>query len=445
MTSTDYYNAPWYSPGGALSWQTVWWWATTMALADGARAMARGGQNSELLSTVLGMLADPEPHLQHSPAYDQEALVRQLPWWPDMVGHADRDDYWRHLAVVEHLDEISVPALHVGGWFDIFAHDTTATFSQMRSRAAGAEARDGQRLIMGPWDHLNFSGVYPDRQFGLLGNAEALDLTSTYLKFFDRWLRGDVGALDGTAPVRIFVMGIDQWRDEQDWPLPDTTYTDYFLGGDGRAHPETGGGTLSRAASPIAGVDNYEYDPRDPVPSMGGRLLLPAAAHGAGPVDQRPIEERPDVLCYSTGPLEEAVEVTGHVRLILHATSSALDTDFTGKLVDVYPDGRALYLTDGVLRAKYRDSLSEPQHLEPGRTYELALDLGVTSNVFLPGHQLRLEVSSSNFPRYDRNTNTGRVGAAEKLNEALVARNAVLHGPGRPSRLILPIIDRTRR
>jgi putative CocE/NonD family hydrolase len=312
----------------------------------------------------------------------------------------------------------------------------------MKSEAGSAEARDGQRLIIGPWDHPGQAGAYPDRQFGMAGDAAACDLTGEHLRFFDRWLRGRADALEGTAPVRIFVMGIDQWRDEQDWPLPDTEYVGYHLVSSGRANTADGDGILQPEPAARAATDTFLYDPHRPVPSIGGRLLLPGAVRGTGPADQRPVEGRDDVLCYTTAALEEAVEVTGHVSLVLHVASSAPDTDFTGKLVDVFPDGRAIYLTDGILRARYRNSLAEPELLEPGHVYEITLDLSVTSNVFLPGHRIRLEVSSSNFPRFDRNTNTGGVIAEDSADEAVVAVNRVLHGPGHASRLVLPVIRR---
>ena len=170
--------------------------------------------------------------------------------------------------------------------------------------------------------------------------------------------------------------------------------------------------------------------------------MLPTTANEAGAVDQRPAEARDDVLCFTSEVLTEPLEVTGHVSLTLFASSSAPDTDFTGKLVDVFPDGRAIFLTDGILRARYRNSLAEPEPLTPGEPYELSLDLSITSNVFLPGHRIRLEVSSSNFPRYDRNSNTGGVIADESASEVTVAVNRVLHGPAYPSRLILPVIRR---
>jgi putative CocE/NonD family hydrolase len=168
----------------------------------------------------------------------------------------------------------------------------------------------------------------------------------------------------------------------------------------------------------------------------------PAAANEVGPVGQRRAESREDVLCYTTPVLERPVEVTGHVSLTLFVSSSALDTDFTGKLVDVFPDGRALYLTDGILRARYRTSLADPELLAPGQVYEVTIDLSVTSNVFVPGHRIRLEISSSNFPRYDRNTNTGGTITEDRDEDVQIAVNRIYHGPGHPSRLVLPVIDR---
>ena len=237
-------------------------------------------------------------------------------------------------------------------------------------------------------------------------------------------------------------MGLDRWREEQDWPLPDTSYVSYYLYGSGRANTLAGDGQLGTEPPGETAMDTYLYDPLRPVPTLGGRIMLPTTANAAGAVDQRPVESRDDVLCFTTEVLTEPVEVTGHVSLTLFASSSAPDTDFTGKLVDVFPDGRAIFLTDGILRARYRYSLAEPEPLTPGKPCELNLDLSVTSNVFLPGHRIRLEVSSSNFPRFDRNTNTGGVIADESADQVTVAVNRVLHGPGYPSHLTLPVIRR---
>ena len=175
-----------------------------------------------------------------------------------------------------------MPALHIGGWFDIFVSNTARSFTELRARAGTEEARAGQRLIIGPWDHLNATGIYPDRRFGLAGDAISQDLTGQHVRFFDRWLRGRPDALDGSAPVKIFVMGIDQWRDEQDWPLPDTRYVPYYLHGSGRANTAAGDGELSPEAPAETATDTFLYDPRRPVPTLGGRVMLPTTANAAG-------------------------------------------------------------------------------------------------------------------------------------------------------------------
>ena len=244
--------------------------------------------------------------------------------------------------------------------------------------------------------------------------------------------------MDGSAPVRLFVMGIDQWRDEQSWPLHDTRFIDYHLDGVGAANTAGGSGLLMTEPAARDETDRYLYDPRRPVPTVGGNTLAPFS----GPADQSAVEAREDVLCFSSAVLDRPLEVTGPISLKLFVSSSAVDTDFTAKLVDVFPDGRAMALSEGILRMRYRESLAEPELMSPGEVYEITIDGGVTSNVFLPGHRLRLEVSSSNFPRYDRNSNTGGDISREREADMVVAINSVHRGPKYPSRLILPIIER---
>jgi putative CocE/NonD family hydrolase len=237
-------------------------------------------------------------------------------------------------------------------------------------------------------------------------------------------------------------MGIDQWREEDAWPLPDTHYRPYYLQSAGNANTASGGGVLSMTQMVQGAEDVYRYDPHNPVPTGSGMNADPKQQGNLGPYDQREIEKREDVLCYSTPPLEHPIEVTGPIELVLYVSSSARDTDFTGKLVDVHPDGRAELLTDGILRARYRESLAQPVLMEPGRVYELHIDLGATSNVFLAGHRIRLEVSSSNFPRFDRNSNTGGTIATEQVEDFVPAINRVHHNEAYPSHLILPVIER---
>jgi uncharacterized protein len=439
-TTTDLYATPWYSPGGALSWHTVWTWSVQQSMMIARKNLAEGAGDLDTLIQLSGLLADAEEQLAKLPITDHPLLEKTAPWLANWVDHPERDELWEALAVVNHLDRVQIPVLHLAGWFDLFVDSACRTFTRMRTEAGTAEARQWQRLIIGPWDHLNQEGIYHDRSFGLTGSIYAADVNGTHLRFFDRHLRGDP-AVDPGSPVRIFVMGINEWRDEPDWPLPDTQHVDYYLDSSGRANTASGDGALTTDIPTVETADTYQYDPHDPVPTLGGRIIL-APPIGTGPVDQRRVEQRHDVLCFTTPVMDEPLEVTGHISLVLYVSSSALDTDFTGKLVDVFPDGRAFFLSEGVLRARYRNSLTTPELLEPGAVYQLTLDLSVTSNVFLPGHSIRLEVSSSNFPRYNRNTNSGGVIAQDGPGQVVVATNRVLHGPVHPSRLILPVIRR---
>lgn len=440
MSSADLYGAPWYSPGGALSQDAVLTWGTLSAL----RNLRRDDGDPADAQVLLAGMSDPRLLHDPLPVADRGALTRCLPWVGEVLDHPERDAFWQDVAAIDRCAGITVPALQVGGWYDVFIGETVRSYTMMRRHGGSAAARDGQRLLIGPWAHADGTdlGTFPDRSFGLDGSIKATDVTGAHLRFFDRWVRGrDIP--DDDPRVRIFVMGIDRWRDEVDWPLPDTRHTDFFLAGGGRANTAAGDGVLTREAAPVEAVDTFLYDPRRPVPTLGGRVLAAAPGACPGPADQAAVETREDVLCFTTAVLDRPVEVTGHVTLVLHVSSSAPDTDFTGKLVDVHPDGRAILLCEGIQRARYRESLTEPTPLTPGTVHELTIDLGVTSNVFLPGHRVRLEVSSSNFPRYDRNTNTGATIATDTEDDLAVAVNRVHHGPAHPSRLVLPLIERT--
>ncbi|GHH27744.1 CocE/NonD family hydrolase [Lentzea cavernae] len=440
MSSADLYRAPWYSPGGALSQDAVLTWSTLSALRNLGRDPASGDPADA--ATLLSTLDDPRRLHDPLPLNGREAVTRNLPWFGEVLGHPERDEFWQEVAAIDRCGDITVPALQFGGWYDVFIGETVRSYRMMRAHGGSAAARDGQRLVIGPWAHPDGAdlGTFPDRSFGLAGSIKAADVTGEHLRFFDRWVRGRTDVPDDTHRVRIFVMGVDQWRDEEDWPLPGTRYTDLFLGGNGRANTVAGDGVLTRDAVREETADTFLYDPRRPVPTLGGTVLAGAPGDYPGPADQSAVETRDDVLCFTSPVLDQPVEVTGHVTLVLHVSSSAPDTDFTGKLVDVHPDGRAILLCEGIQRARYRDSLTEPALMEPGTVYELTVDMCVTSNVFLPGHRIRLEVSSSDFPRYDRNPNTGGTIASE--DAPVVAVNRVHHGPAHPSRLVLPLVDR---
>jgi len=437
MAATDWYSELWYSRGGALSLSLDTLWNAMMYASEEQRDLASGKTTDPAaLMRLGGSLLNPLSLNDATPVADLPVIGKGR-WFDDWLAHPDFDGYWAAQDWSPLVSSVEVPVLATGGWYDLKINGTVSDFVRVRTQGASETAREDSRLIIGPWEHVSTTGQFADRHFGILG---AGDFTEAHINFFDQTVRGRTP--DSPAPrVRIFVMGIDQWRDEQDWPLPDTSYTDYHLHSGGSANTRHGDGALQPTPSSTAGHDEFQYDPRDPVPTAGG-ALLPSVPGLVGPVDQKVVDGRSDVLCYTGPVLEEPIEVTGHVELKVFVSSSAVDTDITAKLVDVFPDGRAINLCDGVLRLRYRNDLPNPALLTPDEVYEVTVPMAVTSNVFLPGHRIRLDISSSNFPRYDRNTNTGGFIAQESIDQAVVATNRIMHGPQHPSRLVLPVINR---
>jgi hypothetical protein len=270
--------------------------------------------------------------------------------------------------------------------------------------------------------------------------ALTMDVHGEHLRFFDLWLKGKDDGVAAEPPVRIFVMGEDVWRSEHEWPLARTEYTTFYLHSDGHANSAAGNGALSTSEPGSERPDAYLYDPFHPVPSVGGQLCCYPSKLAPGAFDQEEVEQRADVLVFKTEPLAQDVEVTGSVTLHLFAATTAADTDFTGKLVDIYPDGYTRNLTDGIIRARFRQGTDRPRPITPGEIYEYEINLWATSNFFRQGHRIGLEVTSSNFPRFDRNLNTGHeLGADAEMRPAL---QTIYHDRERPSRLILPVIPR---
>ena len=356
------------------------------------------------------------------------------PYFLDWLAHPDYDDYWKRWSIEEHYPEITVPALTVAAWYDIFQGGSLRNYEGIKAKGGTAAAKNGQHLLVIIGGHAGGGRKIGDVDFGAAAEADESDMT---LRWYDYLFKGARNEF-ARKPVRIFVMGINQWRNEDNWPLARAKETKYFLHASGPANSLRGAGTLSTSAPGSESTDQYVYDPANPVPTIGGPLCCDSKHLAPGPKDQRPAEAREDVLVYSTGPLTADMEVTGPVRLELYAKSSAVDTDFTAKLVDVWPDGFAQNLTEGILRARYRDSQNAPKLMNPGELYKLSIDLWSTSNVFRQGHRIRLEISSSNFPRFDRNLNTGRSGEFE--TRSVTATNTIYHDAGHPSAVVLPVI-----
>ena len=376
-----------------------------------------------------------DEHYRHLPLTDPPLLADNpaADFYREWLAHPTYDEHWKAMSLRGRYGDVQVPALNVAGWFDVFLSGTLENFVGVRESGGSERARAGTRLIVGPWAHGNAYGGWPDHAFKEFERMDAIDLTEIGIDFFARHLRGGEPDED-EAPVRMFVMGANRWRDEPEWPLARARTERWFLRAEGRLAPEPPAGE---------GHDEYVYDPRDPAPTIGGPTSMPAKfmRQNAGPLDQSPLDKRDDVLIYSSPPLERPLEVTGPLELVLFAATSAPDTDWVAKLCDVNPEGKALILAEGVIRARYREGFEEPRPIEPERVLEYRLDLVATSNVFRPGHRIRLYVTSSSFPRFDRNANTGNPIGADTEEDMRAATQRIFHDADHASHLLLPVVD----
>ncbi len=363
-----------------------------------------------------------------------EQFDKKVPYLDEWVAHYTYDDYWKARGIDYRYADVTVPILNIGGWYDIFSKITLGLVTQVRAASTNREVRRNQFVVIGPWTHGVGAKKVGELDFG----ADAgLDLGDLQFKWFQYWLQGRETGIQDWPAYYLFVMGENRWRGEDKWPLQRARSTSYYLHSAGHAATLKGDGRLNVTEPGDEPADQFTYDGNNPVPSVGGNNLTGAPA---GPHDQADVEARDDVLVYSTAPLEQDTEVTGPVKLMLWAASGARDTDFTGKLVDAHPDGKAYNLCDGIVRAQYRNGTDKPAPLEPGKATKFEIDLWVTSNLFKQGHCIHLEVSSSNFPRFDRNPNSGKPFGTD--TELLSARQTILHDRGHPSQLVLPVIPR---
>jgi len=428
VTASEYYDGWTYQSGALMQWFSSSW--SSILAIDTVRRQVEKTQSpkewiKELPLTNYPILQTPQP----------SSLA---PYFRDWLTHERDDAYWQKWRVSDHYSAMTVMGLHGGGWHDLFLNGSIKNYMGLRDKAATSTARNGQKLIIGPWAHAPTSqeGKVGDVVFG---KTAVLDMTATALKWFDYSLKGVKNEYSNSAPVRLFIMGDNVWRDEQEFPLKRTQYTKYYLQSTKGANGIAGDGSLSLAAPAAEKKDEFDYDPNNPVPTIGGRLCC-GPSLPPGPADQRPNESRSDVLVFSTPPLTEDTEVTGFVSVELYAATSAVDTDFTALLVDVDTNGYARFLTDGIVRARYRDGMNAPSAVDPGKVYKYHIDLWATGNVFKAGHRIRLYLSSSNFPRFNRNLNTGEEIAG--ASRALKAHQTIYHDKQFSSALILPLIPR---
>ena len=431
VTASNYHDGWTYQGGAFEQWFDESW--TSGLSQDTMNRLVQGNTNA-----MKGVLTLPlsDYSLFNLPNLAASTSIASLaPYFADWLAHPDYDAYWKQLSIEEHYADINVPALHIAAWYDIFQGGSLRNYIGIKAHGGSETARKGQRLLVTIGGHAGGGQKIGDVDFGTA--AAEFNEGDITLRWYDYLFKGIQNDFAG-KPVRIFVMGANQWRDEDDWPLSRARQTKYFLHSDGKANSLQGDGTISIESPHSEAPDHFTYDPGNPVPTIGGPLCCDSQHLAPGPRDQRAIEARPDVLIYSTPAFAQDTEVTGPIIAELYVKSSAVDTDFTAKLVDVAPDGFAQNLTEGILRARYRESQDKPTFMVPGQIYKVTIDLWSTSNVFRQGHMLRLEISSSNFPRFDRNLNTTERAAVSQ--KYISATNMIFHDREHPSALILPIM-----
>ncbi len=442
ITASDYHDG-WTYQGGAFSlFFNVSWVMTTLGLGRLMRERDQNPAATKELAVVMSSIDSMRQVTEYLPLREFPMFQNGAPYFFDWLAHPYYDHYWRTLCIEEAYERVNVPTLNIGGWYDIFQRGTIRNYQGMKTRGGQSGARR-PRLVMGPWHHtLPLASLVGQVDMGFRSSYVSIDYDGMQLDYFDHWLKRKRNGADSDRPVKVYVMGANQWREEADWPLPGTEWRRYYLHSRGKANSAYGDGILALEAPEHEPPDSFLYNPLNPVPTVGGGLCCYPNALQGGAFDQSNVEHRADVLVYSTPPLAEELEVTGPIKLTLYASSSAPDTDFTAKLVDVSECGFARNLTDGIIRARIRESQSQPKLMTPGKVYEFNIDMCSTSNLFKVGHRIRLEVSSSNFPRFDRNPNTGHEQFADA--ETRPALQTVLHERAYPSYLTLPIIPPNR-
>ncbi|MBC8230991.1 CocE/NonD family hydrolase [bacterium] len=366
------------------------------------------------------------PHYRRLPlisAVDDFAHRDDIQHVKNWFEHSKYDDYWKAYGIKEKYHKIKVPAYFMTGWYDNLVHETWRNFKGFREQGGSEEAQKGTKILVGPWAHGGSMG-YPN-------------LDELKLRWYDYWLKGIQNGIDEEPPIKIYVMGADKWRYESEWPLARTRFTRFYLHSSGRANSVKGDGKLKMSPPATnSPPDEFVYDPENPVYTLGGQISTHAEVRGTQ--NRSSVQEREDILVYTTDPLTEDVEITGPVDMKLYAASSAVNTDFTATLTDVHPDGKAIHICEGIRGVTFRESLENPTLIEPGKVYEYTISLWETSMVFKAGHRIRLEISSSNFPRYARNQNIAALLGMSA--EVKTAKQTIYHNTHYPSHLILPVI-----
>jgi len=438
-TASDYYDGWTYEDGAFRLAFIENWMAET--IAESAAVNRKDAATAQSLK-VAGL--DIAKWMRFAP-YDalpifapQDPAV--APYFFEAIKHPTNDAYWKAFSIEARYDKVAVPALAFDGWYDAFVNGALKNFDGVQAKGATREARASQRIVIGPWEHIGWGRpdavVSPKlKAIGAVADSPVNDLT---LAWFDHFLKGEDNGVETGPRVDYFVMGENRWHVAHEWPLAATQLESWRLGSGGHAASVMGDGTLSLTAAGAGASDSFTYDPANPVPSVGGHSCCAWNTGPQGQFDQSAIEQRPDILVYSSAPLAKPLEVTGPVTVVLYARSTAPDTDFTAKLVDVAPDGEAINIANGIQRASYRESQEHPTPITPGEVYRYEIHVWPTSNLFKAGHQIRLEISSSDYPQFDPNPNTG--ATLRTTTAVKTAAQTILHDADHPSALILPVI-----
>jgi uncharacterized protein len=420
VTPDDYRDGLVYRQGAFQLGQALAW-----HLLEAVQLIGRGEDVAARMAGLMALVGDTETAYRTLPLADRPGVSAVLPSWRTWLERESDAEYWRGISYATRRTAIAVPALHVGGWFDLFLRGTLDNYTTM------AGAAPDQHLVVGPWSHIDQTGALGE-VFYDGGSAQAIRLEDQQLRFLTESVAGRPTSV---PPVQLYVMGANRWRTEHEWPLARTDWQTWYL---------SAAGELGREP-PSAGAAEYVHDPHDPVPTVGGAVVLAGSRDGRlgyqpGSRDQTELDGRTDILRFTSAELSEDVEVTGPLRVRLYAATSAADTDFTAKLVDVHPDGRAMAIADGIVRARYRAGMDSPQPVVPGEVYEYEIDLGATSQVFRAGHRIRVDVASSNFPCFDRNSGSAKPAGQVTEDDFVTATQRIFFGPERPSAIRLPVI-----
>jgi putative CocE/NonD family hydrolase len=412
--------------GGTFSISINFGWMPVFASTDkGARPMP----NVELATFFKTLPVIDMTDRAGSPSWD----------WRNFLERSPDDPWWDKQGYLTAEDSVTVAALHVSSWFDM-AQEALEEAEIFRKNALNERAKNNQYAIISPTVHCASEAANSQTKVGDLDVGDArLHYWETYLAWFDGWLRGNEHAIDSLPRVQYYTIGRNEWRKADRWPVPAMRETPFYLRSDGAANTRNGNGRLGLTPPKQERPDTFTYDPANPVPSRGGSICCTGNPKDVpGSFDQSDIEQRPDVLVYTSDVLRDGLELTGPMRAQVFLSSDAPDTDVTVKLLDVFPDGRAMNMQEGITRVRYREGFDKARLMSPGKVYEVPVDLHATSWYLPAGHRLRVEISSSNFPRFDRNLNTGGRNYDETTWRS--AKNAIHHTATAASRLILPVV-----